>query len=601
MSAPPAGGGRNQRRPARRRRDPAASRAPVVGSALESAAGDQAVEGLAWAGLALFKQMGIDVEIVRSRANCLVVRSFSPSTVEAPQVRALVTEWLETLPRLANLVAGSVVESTGTADGGRGCIHTLLWNGRVPPPPPALSPPAALALAPPAAFELAPPPDGSTSAIPPPPRWSSSPLAGTLPAQFLSQPVPRAGAPPSAPTRALQVVVAAPTDVLPGTPAPPHTDGADERRNRTFEGHHPVADPASSDRTALRGTDRGTHDRARRPVTSAVGPARVRRRWAWLRRRWWMPVIGLLAGTLGGYLAGAHASTSYSSTAVLVVQSGASPTGPGSANDAEELAVTYAALIPEDQSLVHQVAGDLGASPSAVSRRLGVEAESGTSLLEVRFSASTPAVAIAGADDVARLLSSDTPPGHAIPAGSVAIVSPPRSAAVSGSLHKYGLPLGLLLGLLLGCGAALVAERTDRRVDDLESLGDGAGCPATALPGGISAVELAMALERDVDAPVTVVPLRPAQARTAAELVRALSAAWPSGHNHPVVRVSPAFVVAPESLGNGEGATVMVVGTGERLGVVHEVADRLRLVGRDPAWAVLDVGAGNRVLSGRGG
>ncbi|MGH9092881.1 MAG: hypothetical protein ACRDZR_16115, partial [Acidimicrobiales bacterium] len=361
--------------------------------------------------------------------------------------------------------------------------------------------------------------------------------------------------------------------------------------------------PGTARRAGIPLVDAGPGDQggAWGPAPGGGGsPSRIGRRWSWLRRRGWMLALGLVAGAAGGVLASGHGVPTYGATSVLVVQSGASTTGPGSANDAEQLAITYAALIPEDQQLIDQAARALGTTPGAVTGHLQVEAEAGTSLLQVRYTSTDPTEALTGANEVARLLTATTPPGHAIPAGSVAVVTPPAGATRSGSLHEYGLPLGILLGLVVGLVAAMVAERVDRRVDDLETLGDGVGCPVTALPGGISPTELAAALQREVDPPLTVVPLRPQQATTAGDLAQALSAAWPARVGRPAAGLGPVFAEAPEAMGAGNGPTVVVVGAGERLGAVHEMAERLRLVGRDPAWAVLDVGAPSRAVRGHG-
>lgn len=314
--------------------------------------------------------------------------------------------------------------------------------------------------------------------------------------------------------------------------------------------------------------------------------------------------VGLVAGSVGGLFASTHGSVSYSATTVLVVQAGASTVATSSADGAEELAVTYAALIPDDQALLGRLAAETGTSLSEIGHRLSVQAEAGTALIEVHFTGSGPAAAVNGANAVARALTSASPPGRAIVPGAVTTVSPARTASRSGTLHKYGLPLGVLLGLAVGGGAALVAERTDRRVDDIDTLGDVVGCSSTVAPGGISTAEMARALARSGDDQVTVVALRPRQSEVALTLARSLSAVWPGSSSHlvgrPPVVAGPPFEVAPESLSWGTGTTVMVVGSGERLDAVQEAADRFRLLGRSPGWAVLVPGGRIRSLVHRG-
>lgn len=517
---------------------------------------DEAVRELARSGIARFQQEGIDLEVVRARANCLVVRSTVRSPADASRGRARVSEWLGSLPMLAHHTPGTVLEATAGPSDGRRCIHTLLWTAG-PPLPTSPMPMSRPEPPPPAALEAA------ADVVPPVAELPAPPAAG------------QGAPPPLVPTGWLPVAQVAPSASVDARPLVPEVaaGGGDDRSGGGVRGPVPAA---------------------------AVASPRRRRRWAWLRRRGWMLALGLVAGAVGGTMASGQGVPTYKATSMLVVQSGASTQGPGSANDAEALAGTYAALIPEDKQLVDEAARALGTTPADVSSSLQVQSDAGTSLLQLGYSSPDPNRAVAGADELARLLTSTSPPGHAIPAGSVAVVSPPAGATRSGSLHKYGLPLGILLGLLVGVVAAMVAERIDRRVDDIEGLGDGVGCPVTAVPGGISAPELAAALQREVDPPVTVVPLRHEQSALAGELAQALSAAWPARVGRPAAGVGPVFTESPESMGAGDGATVVVVGTGERLGAVHEMAERLRLVGRDPAWAVLDVGVQPRALRGRG-
>jgi hypothetical protein len=120
-------------------------------------------------------------------------------------------------------------------------------------------------------------------------------------------------------------------------------------------------------------------------------------RYPWLRRRGWMLVVGLIAGIVGGFgVSSMHHATSYTASATLEVRSGASSTTLDDANNAETLAVTYAAALPNDQALLSRVANQLGVSTSEVSSSISAAEEAGTSLMDVTYTAPTAAQALAG-------------------------------------------------------------------------------------------------------------------------------------------------------------------------------------------------------------
>ncbi len=305
-------------------------------------------------------------------------------------------------------------------------------------------------------------------------------------------------------------------------------------------------------------------------------------------RRSWLLVLALLAGTAGGFLAAAGSSTSYSATSTLVVQSGAGRAGPGSANDAEALATTYAALIPKDQAILQRVAGALHTSTSAVSQHLSVSVELGTSLLLVRYNAPTAEEAVAGSALLARTVVGSAAPTPAIASGSVVIVQLPTTGVAGGALHKYGAPIGAIFGMLLGIVLVLAAERADPRIDDTFTLGRAAGCPAASVPEDLSVPELAGALTRSAGgATVTVVPLEDPDGAAALALARRLVTTMPATSSGSPLAVGPSFATGAVDLSRGSGPTILVLRTGRRLRDVSAAVERLRLMGRAPVWAVL--------------
>jgi capsular polysaccharide biosynthesis protein len=327
----------------------------------------------------------------------------------------------------------------------------------------------------------------------------------------------------------------------------------------------------------------------RQPASShVVRPVRVTR-YPWLRRRGWMLVVGLIAGVVGGFaVSSMHHATSYTASATLEVRSGAASTTINDANNAETLAVTYAAALSNDQALLRDVAEQLGVSTADVGSGISATAEAGTSLMSVSYKASTAAQALAGIDAISSAASSDTRNESAIARDSLAVVNTPTSATPSKSVSSYGLILGAIFGLMVGAGVALISERSDRRVDDIEALADASGANVTQWPGGLSSLELVRGLGEtgEVHA-VTVMPMHAAQAEAAQELAKLIDA---SGHGIPVTVASASDTAAWQG-DIQEAPVVLVVGPGERVRTIRELTERLRLLRAAPAWSVLAYGS----------
>ena len=603
------------------------------------------VETLARAGIGRLSRMGIRAEVMRARPNCVVVRSTTSRPQQAERGCALLTTWLEALPLIVHDVGGTVVESSCRTRGGESCVHTLLWQ----PPDPAIAADTSggsTASSRAAENRAAPEPGDRAGAVErspwrpgdggeagrgavdePSPTWldkatgAFGSVAGTVPGTFgpaeeglghvappapgspngggptpsmapaSPQPLAPASSQPLAPSPALVAPVtprpAAPAPPVPTAPVPVRRPGGTSTEGSKVRF---PAGPATASVHSSPGTAPAPRTGGR---TSAVTRRTHRSgRWRWLRRRVVLLVAGLVAGSAGGYLATAHHRSSYVATAVLVVRSGASPSGPGGANDAEALAITDAALLPSDQAVMTQVASQLKVPESTLPHDMTVQALSGTALLQVRFTASSASEAVAGANAVAAAVTGPRPDDRAIGNGSVALVAKAKSATRSTGLAKEALPVGAVLGLAVGAGAALAAERADRRIDDPQGLSDAAGSPVAAMPGGLSSTEIARAIERAArGGGVTVIPLRDRQLPRARQMARELLDCWPGGGGADpggaAVAVTPAFADAPDAVGARPGPTVLVVGAGERARVVQEVVGRLRLIGRAPVWSIL--------------
>jgi capsular polysaccharide biosynthesis protein len=320
---------------------------------------------------------------------------------------------------------------------------------------------------------------------------------------------------------------------------------------------------------------------------------RLRRRLSppWLKRRSWLLLFCVLAGTAGGYVARSLQTPMYSARSVIVVATGAGQQGPGNANDAIALALTDASILPSDQALLRAVSQKIGVSPSEVADHLSASVEAGTSVILVSFDASTPAAAVRGADAVGRVITSRNEKISAIPNGSLSLVQLATRATASGLLVTYGLPLGAFLGLLIGLVFAVAIERADPRADDVEDLARATGTAASAYPGPVSLVELEQLLDRAGDgAPcVTLVPLSDFEMAHAIVLRTGLEAA--AKHQSLAIELAGPVGSVDDRLTRGEGPTVLVARNGARLRSVKACVQRLGLLGRRPVWAVLAVGS----------
>lgn len=538
----------------------------------------------------LLAPLGIHLDLLKLRDGGAVLRCTATHPVPRDAACDLTKAILDLPPDPGGSGHGTVVENSCMKRGAEACLYMLLWHpSRSTDEREAHSPTGT-------ALPAAPAPTGRTAetapvaavaadrspAPPAVPGATAFPMARTPPpAQGRAvtpapiQPVPR-------PTTPAGVPEARPSPAAP-SPLPVFDDLATSvvAPSRLPEWPEPLPDHR------FRQLGDQLAGGLRRLSGTRSRPAAGSRRAPWLRRRAWLLVLATLAGAVGGLWAGKHEGISYSAQATLVVQSGSGRSGPGSANDANALAITYSALLPTDSRITGAAGRALGVSASTVSRHLSVSVETDTAVLLLKYHASSPAQAVRGAQTVARVAAGSAPPSAAIPGGSLAVVQLPSSASVAGSLHKDGLPLGLVLGLAVGAILVIAAERTDPRIDGPEQLGAACHCPATAVPGGMSPTEMARAISR-VAGPasrVTVVPLTPVDDPPARALGRALATDRTSGE--PVFDNGPAFETNTDELATGAGPTVLVAGYGTPRRRVQAAVGRLRLLGREPLWAVL--------------
>jgi len=531
---------------------------------------------------ALLSTYGIDFEILRTRPGCVVLRARSDDRVSAQVACELVKGLLGAVTEQVCDVKASLVENTCAQRGAPACLYSVVWEDHPAAPSVPNAPgPETLIDPPPAAIEPASevplpewdrPVDSDRPAVPPdaPPSPGRVIESAPLPPTTSARPSGESVTPPTAASAtAYQFQVSTPNSIVVPNSA------------------HPVPREASA--PIAPAAPAAAHS------VVANGAVVTRRHFPrGLIRRGWLLALALIAGSAGGWFAGVHAGTTYGAQATLVVQSGAGKTGPGSANDALALATTYAALIPKDQSILSTAGATLNLSSSAIARSLSVTVETGTSLVLLAFSAPTAARAVAGADAVARAVASSTPLTAAIAAGSVAIVNVPSSAHKQGTLHRYGIVLGAFVGLVVGLILVLAAERADPRIDDAVSMAAAAGCRSALVPTDLSFAELARVLSNaGTGTGLTVVPIAISDTAPTMELARGLRPSWPA--DGPAVAISPSFSSGVVELSRGSGPTVLVSHPGMRLRDVVAAAERLRMIGRPPVWAVL----ANRRLQSR--
>jgi capsular polysaccharide biosynthesis protein len=517
----------------------------------------------------LLSTYGVTFDILRARPGMVVLRARSDGRVTTQVACELVKGLLAVVPEGVCGVKASLVENTCAQRGAPACLFSMVW-GEHEGSPTIPAPPSPATLIDPPGEAL-----GDT-----PFEWDR-PIPSAAGRSFPSEPEPQVpwqsttrpssesfASPTAASSTAYQFQVSTPNAIVLPNPA------------RSAPGPAPATAPMAPPEPAA---DSPTAPSAEPVASVATGRRHFPKG---LVRRSWLLVLALVAGSAGGWFAGVHAGTTYGAQATLVVQSGAGKTGPGSANDALALATTYSALIPKDQSILSNAASAVGLSSATVERDLSVTVESGTSLLLLDFSAPTAAQAVAGAQAVAHAVSSDAPLTAAIAAGSVAIVSVPNQAHKQGMLHNYGIELGAFLGLVVGLILVLAAERADPRVDDAMSMAAAAGCRAALIPNDLSLDELARALaDAGTGRGLTVVPIAIADTAPTMELARGLRPRWPA--DGPAVGISPAFSSGVVELSRGTGPTVLVSHPGTRQRDVRVAAERLRMIGRTPVWAVL--------------
>jgi capsular polysaccharide biosynthesis protein len=202
--------------------------------------------------------------------------------------------------------------------------------------------------------------------------------------------------------------------------------------------------------------------------------------WPLLRRRWWLLALTTAAVALAAYAVTSIQKETYTSQALAVVPAGATSDAPGSATDAEQLAATYAAMIPQDGRIQAAVGRKMKLPPKEVEKKVSVVNTSDTALLELRYQDASPERSVEGARALAAAVDDNTSPN--IPRRTLNPVElPSEPLADTPGGDAAGVLAGLLLGAFRGGVLMVFLERADARGDDDRDFEDAIGLPATSL------------------------------------------------------------------------------------------------------------------------
>ena len=301
---------------------------------------------------------------------------------------------------------------------------------------------------------------------------------------------------------------------------------------------------------------------------------------AWLPRRAWLLATAIFVGAISGLVFGATKDPSYAAQATLAVPSGATPTSPGSSNEADALAINYAAVLQDDDTLLSPAAEHLGVPLDTLTDHLSVSVETGTSVLVLRYTAPTKAEAIRGVNTIANDVVHQKNNSTVVPVSTIDTVQLATSADSNNVFAHYGLEIGLLLGLLVGVTLVLVAERVDPRADTSGEVAEVFDRPVAALPSELSVPEFGHAILSGTrpHAAVTLAPLRWWDVPAAQYIATTLA----TDHPDTTLAVNTALEEGMAHQLNPNSVIVLVIRSGERMSAVGDVLERLRLMGSAP-------------------
>jgi capsular polysaccharide biosynthesis protein len=304
-----------------------------------------------------------------------------------------------------------------------------------------------------------------------------------------------------------------------------------------------------------------------------------------------------------------EAPLSHVAESVLLIPPTGGGGGPGNAGEASNLATSYADLIPADRAIAQSLAREVGRDPDLVEKNTAVTNDFNTTIVRLLFSDSDPAVALKGARYLAESVSGPSPVSAQIAPRSLTIVRLPSQVTSQAMGTRSVALLGAILGVILGVVLLLAWERSDPRIDDLETLAAEIDCPTTSLEHASDESTAALldrwaALAGSEPAHVALLPVsvnaEPAAAHTCGELNRvgSLNSRRTSASESSPPSLQEAKIVLglggiPGSDSAGEGVaihsdvSVLVVTKGTRIAELRRTLDVLDQYGVAPVWAVM--------------
>jgi capsular polysaccharide biosynthesis protein len=392
----------------------------------------------------LLSEIGIEVEIIRAKQDCVVLKCRVRGDVPATPAFEFTKGMVETLPKVVNGVEGTIVESPTSKPSLDVSLFTLVWQPELAQSASNGSPTKDLA-------RVRRPRTALT-------RGNAELVKSTT----VGATVVTATQHATSNGKLAPAVRSAPLPLGPVTIAPPPLETS------------PEADSSADELLALPTAYLGGAD------AQDEGPRRVtglRDRVPWLFRRAWVFIACVVLVMATTMVVSAKRTVTYGADSILLVNPGASAISPGSAVEAGTLAATYAGLIPADNAIIRYVASKTGLSFRQVQSDLGVTVENGTSLLDVNFTSASPSTSLIGANATAIAISGTSPVTPAIPAGTTVITKQATSATKHSTSSGIVLGLGAILGILLGSILVLAWERADPRFDRPAQVTEVLGLP----------------------------------------------------------------------------------------------------------------------------